>query len=124
VEFRSHTRPSTSHPEPGAPVVTIENASEPQDKSGRLRRCPTPRGEREPGEVSLAHVPSAQSRGIFVAAECGSEWLSNLRPMQRTDLVIVVQQRKRCVKPICRDAFWAGMTRAWENGIRQKSEIG
>jgi hypothetical protein len=31
---------------------------------------------------------------------------------------------KRCVKPICRDAFWAGMTRACENGIRQKIEIG
>jgi hypothetical protein len=92
VEFRSHTRFSRFHPEHGGPLVTIENASEPQDKAGWLGWCPTPHGEREPGEVSPAHVVSAQSHAIFVAAECGSEWLSNLRPMQGTDLVIVVQQ--------------------------------
>jgi hypothetical protein len=57
------------------PLVTIENASEPQDKAGWLGWCPTPRGEREPGEVSPAHMVSPQTHAIFVAAECGSEWL-------------------------------------------------
>jgi len=95
-EISTLRMPSKVFVEHGGRLVTPGNGIDAQDNGIDAQDAHATGTGRGGGqgqlEVSPPHVVFARARAMFVAAECGSHWLSTLHPMQGADLVTVFQQ--------------------------------